>query len=192
MSKLQSENRTVIIGAINSEDKMHLKFLNDVFLVNAKKWRMSGIIFVNLDFEEDKTLLNYFKISEKINPKIIAYNFMNKRFYVDQQDYITENNQKENLNLLLDQISNRSLIWTSGNYFEDILIKLGFEINNTTLLIAFCVIVGILMLVVILAINCCDTEEISVPLKTSNNNQKQLDKNNDKHKNNDDTGKKNN
>ena len=113
-----------------------------------------------IDYEDDKQLFEYFKIYDVSSPKIIIFNFNLSRYFVDDQVYDTEENQRKHIEALLIKIKNDEIHMVSGNFFEDFLIRLGVEINPTNMSIFFFGVVVILVLLVVSLIYCCDTGEV--------------------------------
>ena len=153
--KLQQKQRKLLVAAVNSKNQTHLKFLKEVFLESVKKTK-SGVVNVFIDFDEDKGLFEYFKITDITVPKIVIFDFATSRYHVDKQLFDTITQQKKALQILITKIKNGSVEMISGNFFEDLLMRLGIEVNPTTISVLFIGVVVVLVLLVIGFVYFCD------------------------------------
>ena len=130
-----------------------LRMKKTIFIFNIDKKKLSSIprlissiqkylierrdlIFGYLDINEDKSMLEFFNIKKQIiNTTIIIYDF-NKGKY-----YLSEYNNNESLEKLIQDYDMNKLEWKSGYFLEDFLSgTLGININRNYLIFFFMLI----------------------------------------------------
>jgi hypothetical protein len=130
----------VIIGAINTIVNDHRLWLNTQFTKIALENREH--IFTFIDLNQDAYLFNYFRLGEDL-PRVVVYDFENRRYYTHSNNNVSE---------ILVGLNNGSLVWTTGNWFEDILAKVGIQLNQKTIMFiligAFILIIGFIIFIV--------------------------------------------
>jgi len=126
------------MSAVSIKNSVHMYFLENVLAAisvqNRKK--EAKYVFAFIDVDLDSYLINYFKIDLNNLPKIIIYDFEDKRYYVDEtQDkatYASEESSMKHLAELIEKAETPgALAWTTGNFFEDLLAKLGIRLNQS-------------------------------------------------------------
>jgi len=124
--------------AVSIKNSVHMYFVENILAkisVQSRKHR-GNFVFAYIDVEVDSYLIKYFKIDTEKLPRIIIYDFEDKRYYVDNPlDETTAQNEELMTNYLNDLVEKcgqpDALHWTSGNFFEDMLAKFGIRLNQT-------------------------------------------------------------
>jgi hypothetical protein len=126
------------MAAVSIKNSVHMYFLENVLAeISVQNRKKNGnYVFAFIDIDLDSYLINYFKIDLDKLPKIIFYDFEDKRYFVDDtQDattYESEESAMKHLNALIEKAENPgALAWTTGNFFEDLLAKLGIRLNQS-------------------------------------------------------------
>ena len=124
-----------------------VKFLQEHY---SKENSSSEIIYgyLNMKNEDDLKLFEYFNINEEDVPSIVLYNFDNKKHFVDNNKLKTINDFVSRVQELKELITQNKLNWFSGNFIEDLLFSLGYEITPASLMILV-VLVMVLLFVLI-------------------------------------------
>ena len=136
-----------------------LRMKKTIFIFNIDKKKLSSIprlissiqkylierrdlIFGYLDINEDKSMLEFFNIKKQIiNTTIIIYDF-NKGKY-----YLSEYNNIESLEKLIQDYDMNKLEWKSGYFLEDFLSgTLGININRNYLIFFFMLIFSLIII----------------------------------------------
>ena len=136
-----------------------LRMKKTIFIFNIDKKKLSSIprlissiqkylierrdlIFGYLDINEDKSMLEFFNIKKQIiNSTIIIYDF-NKGKY-----YLSEYNNIESLEKLIQDYDMNKLKWKSGYFLEDFLSgTLGININRNYLIFFFMLIFSLIII----------------------------------------------
>ena len=136
-----------------------LRMKKTIFIFNIDKKKLSSIprlissiqkylierrdlIFGYLDINEDKSMLEFFNIKKQIiNTTIIIYDF-NKGKY-----YLSEYNNNESLEKLIQDYDMNKLEWKSGYFLEDFLSgTLGININRNYLIFFFMLIFSLIII----------------------------------------------
>ena len=136
-----------------------LRMKKTIFIFNIDKKKLSSIprlissiqkylierrdlIFGYLDINEDKSMLEFFNIKKQIiNSTIIIYDF-NKGKY-----YLSEYNNNESLEKLIQDYDMNKLEWKSGYFLEDFLSgTLGININRNYLIFFFMLIFSLIII----------------------------------------------
>ena len=136
-----------------------LRMKKTIFIFNIDKKKLSSIprlissiqkylierrdlIFGYLDINEDKSMLEFFNIKKQIiNSTIIIYDF-NKGKY-----YLSEYNNIESLEKLIQDYDMNKLEWKSGYFLEDFLSgTLGININRNYLIFFFMLIFSLIII----------------------------------------------
>ena len=136
-----------------------LRMKKTIFIFNIDKKKLSSIprlissiqkylierrdlIFGYLDINEDKSMLEFFNIKKQIiNTTIIIYDF-NKGKY-----YLSEYNNNESLEKLIQDYDMNKLEWKSGYFLEDFLSgTLGININRNYLIFFFMLIFSFIII----------------------------------------------
>ena len=136
-----------------------LRMKKTIFIFNIDKKKLSSIprlissiqkylierrdlIFGYLDINEDKSMLEFFNIKKQIiNTTIIIYDF-NKGKY-----YLSEYNNIESLEKLIQDYDMNKLKWKSGYFLEDFLSgTLGININRNYLIFFFMLIFSLIII----------------------------------------------
>ena len=136
-----------------------LRMKKTIFIFNIDKKKLSSIprlissiqkylierrdlIFGYLDINEDKSMLEFFNIKKQIiNTTIIIYDF-NKGKY-----YLSEYNNNESLEKLIQNYDMNKLKWKSGYFLEDFLSgTLGININRNYLIFFFMLIFSLIII----------------------------------------------
>ena len=136
-----------------------LRMKKTIFIFNIDKKKLSSIprlissiqkylierrdlIFGYLDINEDKSMLEFFNIKKQIiNSTIIIYDF-NKGKY-----YLSEYNNIESLEKLIQDYDMNKLEWKSGYFLEDFLSgTLGININRNYLIFFFMLIFSFIII----------------------------------------------
>ena len=136
-----------------------LRMKKTIFIFNIDKKKLSSIprlissiqkylierrdlIFGYLDINEDKSMLEFFNIKKQIiNTTIIIYDF-NKGKY-----YLSEYNNNESLEKLIQDYDMNKLKWKSGYFLEDFLSgTLGININRNYLIFFFMLIFSLIII----------------------------------------------
>jgi hypothetical protein len=136
-----------------------LRMKKTIFIFNIAKKKLSSIprlisliqkylierrdlIFGYLDINEDKSMLEFFNIKKQIiNSTIIIYDF-NKGKY-----YLSEYNNIESLEKLIQDYDMNKLEWKSGYFLEDFLSgTLGININRNYLIFFFMLIFSLIII----------------------------------------------
>ena len=136
-----------------------LRMKKTIFIFNIDKKKLSSIprlissmqkylierrdlIFGYLDINEDKSMLEFFNIKKQIiNSTIIIYDF-NKGKY-----YLSEYNNNESLEKLIQDYDMNKLKWNSGYFLEDFLSgTLGININRNYLIFFFMLIFSLIII----------------------------------------------
>jgi hypothetical protein len=129
------------MAAVSIKNSVHMYFVENILAkISVQNRKQKGnFVFAYIDIDLDSYLINYFKIDTGKLPRIIIYDFEDKRYYVD--DIIDETTaQKDEVmtNHLTDLVQKceqpNALSWTTGNFLEDILAKFGIRLNQTGLI----------------------------------------------------------
>jgi hypothetical protein len=123
--------------AVSIKNSVHMYFieniLSEISVENRKK--KGDYVFAYIDTDLDSYLINYFKIDLKKLPRVIIYDFEDKKYYVDLEDNATYENEQSALKYLRELIEKANtpgvLTWTTGNFFEDLLAKFGIRLNQS-------------------------------------------------------------
>jgi len=172
ISKLQTYNRKILIAAVNGKNQSHLEFVKKTFIEKAQKIK-TDLVNVFIEFEDDKRLFEYFKIYDSAIPRIIIFDFENSRHFVDINVYDNEENQKRNLENLLKDYLSGNIRLSSGNFIEDILLKLGFDTNPYTMSLIFIGLIIFLVLIVVMIVYFCDSNEPEAKVESQVNDKKE-------------------
>ena len=126
------------MSAVSIKNSVHMYFVESILAnISVQNRKQKGnFVFAYIDIDLDSYLIKYFKIDTGKLPRIIIYDFEDKRYYVDNIiDETTAQNEEVMTNHLNDLVQKceqpNALSWTTGNFFEDILAKLGIRLNQT-------------------------------------------------------------
>lgn len=154
IKRLQKEEKTLIMVAISVENSVHTGFVEGVFADLSVKNRIYAFSFIDVD--QDAYLVSYFKINIQDLPKIIIYDFKDKKFFVDNAEdknvYSTEDAAEKHISNLIKEMENGKLRWSTGNFLEDILLKFGIKLDQTTTayILGGCFVLIVLILVIVI------------------------------------------
>lgn len=128
------------MAAVSIKNSIHMYFIENILAEVSVENRKnkSNYVFAYVDSELDSYLINYFKIDSNKLPRIIIYNFEEKKYYVDVEETSTYENEQTALEYLRHLIkkaeTHDALSWTTGNFFEDILAKFGIRLNQSSIM----------------------------------------------------------
>jgi hypothetical protein len=146
IKKLQKENKTAILAALDLLKNDHRLWLSTIFTTSALKNRKFVYAFIDRNEKRDANLFNYFKIADISQPQLILFDFEQRYHHVHENNNIDE---------LIQRYDNGILDWSTGNWFEDILLKFGIQLSHNFiiyfLIIAFVLLIGLLITLVF----CC-------------------------------------
>ena len=112
--KMEKNKESLALIYINSKNISHYFFLEEVsnYLQTNP---LSKYNFGYLDIENDKRMLEYFKIKNERDSGVIFYKFDNKNYYVGEGI-----NHLNEVKELFEQITNNKLNWSSNSIIERI------------------------------------------------------------------------
>ena len=112
--KMEKNKENLALIYINSKNISHYFFLEEVsnYLQTNP---LSKYNFGYLDIENDKRMLEYFKIKNERDSGVIFYKFDNKNYYVGEGI-----NHLNEVKELFEQITNNKLNWSSNSIIERI------------------------------------------------------------------------
>jgi hypothetical protein len=148
IKKLQKEGKMAIIAAVDILKNDHRLWISTTFTTDALKNR--DFVFTYIDKSQDAYMFNYFGVGESSLPQLIIYDFENRYHFKH------DNNNVDSL-ISLVKHNGHNLVWSTGSWFDDFLMKFGIRLNSTT--IAY--ILGglfIVMLVALITIMLCCTD----------------------------------
>jgi hypothetical protein len=175
IKRLQSDNKTLIIVALNTNDRAH-NFVHDLLLRLAMS--NTKYLFSYLDLNEDQHFSNYFGLKFQDSPKVVIYNFAKNKYFVDNKNIqemktadnkVSEKAFEKNLYDLIDRIEKNSIIMFTGSFFDDLFAKMGFEITEGQvqyIVIGFFVFVVLFLLIAICFFNDKNFEEERIEAET--------------------------
>jgi hypothetical protein len=155
----------MILTAVSVKNTIHMNFIENTLPEISNKNR--NFIFTYIDVEIDSYLTSYFKINTSQLPRIVVYDFKEKLFYVDNPINLEEINSSEesfieNIYTIIKKVKNNNLIWSTGNWFEDILLKFGIKFTQTTIMYILGVLFALIVLIMIIVIFYCgEKNEVS-------------------------------
>ena len=112
--KMEKNKESLALIYINSKNISHYFFLEEVsnYLQTNP---LNKYNFGYLDIEDDKRMLEYFKIKNERDSGVIFYKFDNKNYYVGEGI-----NHLNEVKELFEQITNNKLNWSSNSIIERI------------------------------------------------------------------------
>jgi hypothetical protein len=117
--------------------------MNTLFTTSALKNRRLVYTFIDKSEKRDANLFNYFKFGQNNLPQLVLFDFDNRYHHIQASDNIDE---------LLNKYYTGKVEWSTGSYFEDILLKMGLKLDQTFIAyflgIAFVVLLGIMITLV--------------------------------------------
>ena len=115
-------------------------------VANKARINNTRIVFTYVCIEEDKTMLDFFKLDEILTPRVIAFDFSKNRFHVDTYRY---DNQSREIQLeeFVYKFSNNALKLSAGGVINDFFYNLGIELTAPVVIIILAVILLIVILI---------------------------------------------
>jgi hypothetical protein len=118
--------------------------MSTIFTTTALKNR--DYVFVYIDSNQDTNLFNYFKVGGEL-PQLIAFDFENRYHYIQHNNKVDE---------LLTKLKTNNIQWSTGNWFEDILLtNFGFKLTQTFMMYFLGGSFVVLIVLLIGVIFCC-------------------------------------
>jgi hypothetical protein len=143
--------------AVSVKNSIHMNIIENILprvSVNNRNF-----VFSYIDVELDSYLVNYFKINTSQLPKVIVYNFEERKYYVDEFPLYGENHTEEtitaNINKILRNVKNDTVTWSTGNWMEDLLLKFGVKLNQHTIMYILAACFGMIVVIMIIIIFYC-------------------------------------
>jgi hypothetical protein len=144
IKRLQKENKLAIIAALDLLKNDHRLWMSTIFTTTALKNR--DYVFVYIDSNQDTNLFNYFKVGGEL-PQLIAFDFENRYHYIQHNNKVDE---------LLTKLKTNNIQWSTGNWFEDILLtNFGFKLTQTFMMYFLGGSFVVLIVLLIGVIFCC-------------------------------------
>jgi hypothetical protein len=99
----------------------HLHFINNAYTQAGLKHKLLTMSYA--DGDHDKYLIKYFNIDALKLPKVIAYDFDNKKYFVANLTTFKE----DEIENILNNIEINKVDWTSGSKILDFILSIGFN-----------------------------------------------------------------
>lgn len=147
IKKIQRNWKIASLLFIDSNDKSHMNFVNKVYTKISYDHRKE--VFGYVDMNTESGLASHLKIDFKQKPRLLVYDFSNHRYYIEPKEF--EMDKSEEAYNEIERIANdiRRLKYTTGNAFDDFLLKFGINRNsNMFVYILIGVVVGIIILMI--------------------------------------------
>lgn len=145
----------MIMTSIQSRNSIHMNIVENILPIISARNRQ--FVFTYIDIEQDNYLVNYFKINTSQLPNVIVYDFEDRKFYVDNSSIYDEQNPSEEViinkvNRIIEDVKSEKVIWSTGNWFEDVLLRFGVKMNQHTMMyiLAACFVMIVIIMVVII------------------------------------------
>ena len=130
-----------------------------------------------MDPSKDSMISSYFKIKSKPSMQIVVYDFSDDTYYTYPKEIDVTNSSSEKAKKEIEEMisSLNTVTFTTGNFFNDFMIKIGMKkvIPYTKYIILFVVIIGVLAMMT--AIILCDKDE-DLEKEAKENKEKKLNK----------------
>lgn len=163
IKRLQNENKTLFLFAINSADFLDKKneggnrankienieiFKNEIKSFSKKN---REYIFSYFDYEGDSYLTNFFKLNKEKLPCLILYDFLNRRYFIDYSDFKSFDQLNESLMYIKNSLLENKINWAHGNWIQEFLAKLGINVTERgSLIILGCLFIFILIILIVI------------------------------------------
>ena len=173
--KLQKNAKKVFMLFYNeSNDKQKEFALTELKQISYNNRQM---VFGYMDPSKDSMISSYFKIKSKPSMQIVVYDFSDDTYYTYPKEIDVTNSSSEKAKKEIEEMisSLNTVTFTTGNFFNDFMIKIGMKkvIPYTKYIILFVVIIGVLAMMT--AIILCDKDE-DLEKEAKENKEKKLNK----------------
>lgn len=160
IKKIQRSSKTASILFINPNEQSHLNFINQQLTKISHHHR--NIVFGYVDMNTDSELATHLKIDFKQHPRLLVYDFSKHRYYIEPREFRMDKSDEafNEIDKIADDV--KRLRYTTGNAFDDFLLKFGIDRNSNTF--TYIVIGGFFFVTIllILIIFLCDRQTTEV------------------------------
>lgn len=156
IKRLQTENKILFLFALKDLNTNQKTLENQISSFNDFKSEVKEIskrnreyIFSYFDSDQDNYLTNFFKLNKSNLPCLILYDFSNRRYAIDYSDFNSVKNLRENFLKIKDKLEANKLQWAHGNWFQDLLAKIGINLTERgSLILLGCFFIFILLVLI--------------------------------------------
>ena len=157
--KLQKNAKTTFMLFYNENNENQKNFIKN----SLKKisYRHRNIVFGYLDPAKDQYLASHFKIKTKPGMQIVIYNFAEEMYYIHPNELDITNHKDNEIEKEIEGLFTNMpvLPFSTGNFFNDFLVKIGLKKIIPYLKYIFLLGVIAFVLILIIVIILCDKEE---------------------------------
>jgi hypothetical protein len=154
IKRLQNDQKTMIMTAINEKNSIHMNLIESLIPRISALHR--DLVFTYIDTEKDNHLVAYFGIDTDKLPQTVIYDFKEKLYYVDNSEQAkSEESYKNQVETLISKMNKKILSWSTGNWFEDILLKFGIKLDNRAIMWIYGGCFALLLFFIVIVIFFC-------------------------------------